>query len=328
VREVSLALLVYRLVHDPGAGLARAVKAHRTPPAPNLRLAVIWPHAQTWPRALRPVAARKTLQLSDLRGYPVVVNFWASWCSPCNSEAGLLASAAQARRRRVVFVGIDVHDFTSDARSFLRAHHVPYVAVHAGSSIAQRFGLIGLPETFYVDRRGRIQDMTRGELSTNTLEGGLNRASHDENCRASCARPVPGVEARSLNVVPAKSAAGSRADARTRTARSGAMNKCNGAVLVQAPLRRVICRQILLTKRPNSPLAASRRTLAGGRHQAPRFDRSQDGFRGAHLSRDDRRGARPAWLRSGQRARIACKLAPTEFTNPTRVSGRDRRRQV
>jgi thiol-disulfide isomerase/thioredoxin len=173
------ALLVYRLVHDPGAGLARAVEANRTPPAPNLGLAVIWPNAQTWPRALRPVAARKTLWLSDLRGYPVVVNFWASWCTPCNSEAGLLASAAQARRRQVVFVGIDVNDFTSDARRFLRAHHVPYVVVHAGSSVAQRFGLIGLPETFYVDRLGRIRDVTRGELSTSTLEGELDRTSHD-----------------------------------------------------------------------------------------------------------------------------------------------------
>ena len=168
------ATLVYRLVHDPGAGLARAVEAHRTPPAPNLRLAVIWPHAQTWPRALRPVAARKTLWLSDLRGYHVVVNFWASWCSPCNSEAGLLAAAAHAQHQRVVFVGIDVNDFTSDARRFLRDHHVPYVAVHAESSVAQRFGLIGLPETFYVDRSGRIQDVTRGELSTSTLEGELN----------------------------------------------------------------------------------------------------------------------------------------------------------
>jgi cytochrome c biogenesis protein CcmG/thiol:disulfide interchange protein DsbE len=123
--------------------------------------------------------SRQTLWLSQLRGYPVVVNFWASWCTPCGGEARLLASAAEARGRRVVFIGVDVHDFTSDAHRFLRAHHVPYVAVRAGSSVAQRFGLIGLPETFYIDRRGRVQDVTRGELSTRTLASELAHALND-----------------------------------------------------------------------------------------------------------------------------------------------------
>jgi hypothetical protein len=56
---------------------------------------------------------------------------------------------------------------------------VPYVAVHSGRSIADRFGLIGLPETFYVDRRGRIRDVTRGELSAATLDRALARASQN-----------------------------------------------------------------------------------------------------------------------------------------------------
>lgn len=173
------AVLVYRLVHNPGAELARAVKANRRPPAPDLRFAVIWPDMQTWPPALRSVVARGNLQLGDLRGYPVVVNFWASWCYPCSREAGLLTAAAEARRGRVVFVGVDVNDLAKDARRFLRAHRVPYVAVRSGDSATERFGLVGLPETFYVDRRGRIQDVTQGELSTSTLNRELDRASRD-----------------------------------------------------------------------------------------------------------------------------------------------------
>jgi hypothetical protein len=74
---------------------------------------------------------------------------------------------------------MDVNDLTGDARHFLRAHDVPYVAVHSGRSIADRFGLIGLPETFYVDRRGRIRDITRGELSAATLDRALARASQN-----------------------------------------------------------------------------------------------------------------------------------------------------
>lgn len=175
------AVLSYRIVHGlsgarAAAKLTQAVTSHRSPPAPNVRLSVIWPQAGTWPQALRASAQRGTLRLADLRGYPIVLNFWASWCSPCQREAALLVSAAKAQRGRVVFVGVDVNDLRGDARDFLRAHHVPYVAVHSGRSIANRFGLIGLPETFYVDRRGRIQSVTRGELSAAVLQRALGRA--------------------------------------------------------------------------------------------------------------------------------------------------------
>jgi cytochrome c biogenesis protein CcmG/thiol:disulfide interchange protein DsbE len=181
---VLFALLTYRIVHGlsgarSAARLTHAINAHHSPPAPNVQLSVIWPQSETWPQRLRPSVDRGTLRLNDLHGYPVVLNFWASWCFPCQREAALLASAAEARRGRVVFVGVDVNDLTGDARHFLHAHDVPYVAVNAGKSIADRFGLIGLPETFYVDRQGRIQDVTRGGLSAATLQRGLGRVSQN-----------------------------------------------------------------------------------------------------------------------------------------------------
>jgi cytochrome c biogenesis protein CcmG/thiol:disulfide interchange protein DsbE len=167
---VLLAILAYRVARgNPGAGLMSAVRAHRAPQVPDARLTVIWAHPETWPRSLRASILRGRLSLSDLRGYPVVLNFWASWCSPCAHEAGLLASVAESERGRVVFLAVDVHDFSSDARRFLGAHHVPYVAVRSGSSVAEQFGLVGLPETFYVDRAGRIRGVTQGQLSANVL---------------------------------------------------------------------------------------------------------------------------------------------------------------
>jgi cytochrome c biogenesis protein CcmG/thiol:disulfide interchange protein DsbE len=157
--------------------LTRAIGAHRLPPAPNVKLRVIWDRTETWPKPLREAVADGTFKLADLRGYPVVLNFWASWCSPCRREAALLASAAKASRGHVVFVGVDVNDLTGDARHFLAENDVPYVGVHAGSSTVDRFGLIGLPETFYVDRLGRIRNVTRGQVSAATLRQALARTT-------------------------------------------------------------------------------------------------------------------------------------------------------
>jgi NAD(P)-dependent dehydrogenase (short-subunit alcohol dehydrogenase family) len=85
-----------------------------------------------------------------------VLNFFASWCDPCNREAGVLSAAARRARTRVVFLGADVNDYRPAARRFLRVHRVPFAAVRPGSRMVKAFGLIGLPETFYLDRRGHV----------------------------------------------------------------------------------------------------------------------------------------------------------------------------
>lgn len=99
-----------------------------------------------------------TFDLAALRGKPVVVNFWASWCEPCKAEAKALETAwQQYRNQGVVFVGIDYHDVTGDARRFLDHHGVTYTTVLDGSGmIGDRYGLTGVPETYFVDRRGRL----------------------------------------------------------------------------------------------------------------------------------------------------------------------------
>jgi cytochrome c biogenesis protein CcmG/thiol:disulfide interchange protein DsbE len=99
-----------------------------------------------------------TFQLSTAlqSGKPVVLNFWASWCVPCKGEAALLERASR-QYRNVVFIGVDYHDVTSDARNFLRHHDVTYPIVQDGSGdIGDHYGITGVPETYFIDRRGRL----------------------------------------------------------------------------------------------------------------------------------------------------------------------------
>lgn len=108
--------------------------------------------------SLRRLDTNGTLALASLRGKPVVLNFWASWCVPCKGEAKMLEDAWQRYRSQgVVFVGIDWHDVKSDARRFLDHHGVTYPTVLDGSgSITDRYGVVGVPETYFIDRRGRL----------------------------------------------------------------------------------------------------------------------------------------------------------------------------
>jgi cytochrome c biogenesis protein CcmG/thiol:disulfide interchange protein DsbE len=171
------ALLVWRVVNaGQGGRLLNAVREHKKPIAPDFRLGVLWPHAETWPRSTRGLATSK-VELRSLRGRPVVLNFWASWCIPCAHEAPRLVSAAKTHEGRVLFLGVDVKDFSSDARRFLRRFHVNYVSVRdGGSDTYDAYGLTGLPESYFLDASGRIVAHKIGEISAAELEDGIRQA--------------------------------------------------------------------------------------------------------------------------------------------------------
>lgn len=96
--------------------------------------------------------------IADFRGKAVVVNFWASWCIPCKEETPYLQSIYEKYRDRgLVVLGIDNEDLRTDARRFLERYGVTYPAVYSkGASSAGRWGVTGYPETFFVDREGRL----------------------------------------------------------------------------------------------------------------------------------------------------------------------------
>jgi cytochrome c biogenesis protein CcmG/thiol:disulfide interchange protein DsbE len=160
-----------------GQDLVSEVSAGATPQAPDFRLPVVWAHAETWPTTLRPALIDDAVGLSELRGWPVVLNFWASWCSPCKAEAPRLNEAASEHSGRVVFLGVDVQDFESDARHFAERYETNYISVRDdGDSTYSAYGLTGLPETYFLDRDGRVVEHIVGELSTAELEAGTAEA--------------------------------------------------------------------------------------------------------------------------------------------------------
>jgi cytochrome c biogenesis protein CcmG, thiol:disulfide interchange protein DsbE len=97
-------------------------------------------------------------QLAALRGTPVVVNQWASWCGPCRFEFPVFASLARRHRGRVAFLGVDSQDSRDDARRFLRQLRVPYPSFYDPDvSVARTFrGGAAWPTTAFYDAGGRL----------------------------------------------------------------------------------------------------------------------------------------------------------------------------
>jgi cytochrome c biogenesis protein CcmG/thiol:disulfide interchange protein DsbE len=158
-----LTLLIWKVANGNGGGVAAKVDHGKIASAPNFVLG----------RLDRP----GRLQLASLRGKAVVLNFWASWCYPCNKEAPALEKAWRRQDGRVVVLGVDVNDLSSDARTFMRQHGVTYPIVHDNHNVTSpKYGLTGLPETFFVDPRGRVVAHVAGQVTASQLQSGIQKA--------------------------------------------------------------------------------------------------------------------------------------------------------
>jgi cytochrome c biogenesis protein CcmG/thiol:disulfide interchange protein DsbE len=122
------------------------------------------------------------LRLADLRGRPVIVNFWASWCGPCVDEFPVLNDAAVAHRGDgLALIGIVYRDDAAPARDFISRMGAGWpTAMDPGEGVAARYGVIGPPVTFFIDRGGVITGRQIGQLSASDLERGLARILGEE----------------------------------------------------------------------------------------------------------------------------------------------------
>ena len=148
-----VALLAYGLAEsEPDRDVESALEDGERNPAPPLAL----------PR-LSGVGAET---LADYRGKVVVLNFWASWCEPCRKESPLLERwHRRMAPRNGTVLGVDVQDVLEDAREFIDESELTYPMLRDGEGLSREtFAIIGFPETFVLDRRGRIAAVRRGPV--------------------------------------------------------------------------------------------------------------------------------------------------------------------
>ena len=117
---------------------------------------------------------RDDASLASFRGKVVVLNFWASWCEPCQVEAPLLEHAqSQLERHGGTVLGVTYKDVSPDSLAFVRHYHLTYPNLRDGDGdFAHSSGTDQLPESFIIDRQGQIIAISRGEID----QAFLNRA--------------------------------------------------------------------------------------------------------------------------------------------------------
>ena len=117
----------------------------------------------------------KTVRLSDLRGQPVVINFWASWCVPCRDEQPTLVQLAGTYKSRgVTFLGINIQDTDRDAGIYAQQFGINYpLAYDRSGAVYINYGVVGMPETYLVDKQGRIAQKIVGPVDPNQIVASL-----------------------------------------------------------------------------------------------------------------------------------------------------------
>ncbi len=115
-----------------------------------------------------------SINLASYKGTPVLVNFWATWCTPCVQEMPLLEAAHKKWGSKVQFIGIDRQDYKPDAVTFAAKAHVSYpLASDPNATLDGAYRLRGMPTSVFIDRDGHIVDQVTGPVTRSQLDDTL-----------------------------------------------------------------------------------------------------------------------------------------------------------
>ena len=159
-----LALILTQLLTPATHSVSDPLVGH---PAPDFSLVM-----------LRSDTGKSALSLSNFKGKPVVLNFWASWCAPCKEEAPLLEGTrkqVQAQGKDAVILGVDFQDSNTDGMSFLQLYSITYPAVQdVDGPVSIKYGLTSLPQTIFINRNGTVVSREPRELTAQVLSSNLH----------------------------------------------------------------------------------------------------------------------------------------------------------
>jgi cytochrome c biogenesis protein CcmG, thiol:disulfide interchange protein DsbE len=130
------------------------------------------PHAPDAARLLPALGSRGNASLASFRGRVVVLNFWASWCEPCEIEAPLLERAqTQLIGHGATVLGVTYEDVSPDSQRFVRRYHLSYPNLRDDNgAFAHSYGTDRLPESFIIDRSGDVVAVSRGQIAQAFLD--------------------------------------------------------------------------------------------------------------------------------------------------------------
>ena len=163
-----LGVLVWDVAHSSTGKIAREVDSGRPIAA--------------YPFSRPRVGAAGTVSLASLRGKVVVLNFWQSYCPPCTHEAPVVSAASRRwAGKNVVFIGVDEQDLAGPATKFMKRFGITYPIISDDGPLIGHYGVTGYPETFFIDRRGRVVPAVPGghiigPATMKTLNEGIRNA--------------------------------------------------------------------------------------------------------------------------------------------------------